>query len=996
MFMAAVVVAGGAVAVARPEPAASATAPLTFAAVADARVEQKHPSTNYYKDPLRVEQATGANVTSYVKFTTSGLVAPVVSAKLRLRVASNGSSQGASLHTTGTGWTEKGITWKTAPAKVALVGTVPKLPSSSWVEFDVTSAVTGNGTFAFVVSKTSGSDGADIKSREQTNGPQLVVTTGTTTTSSTTSSSTTSSSTTTAPSTTTTSSSTTTSSTSTTTSSTSTTSTTSTTLPPGGGGPLPLPPTDTEWRAGNAFAGGYSNYIRFHPTDPNRVLLVTDVGGIHLSTDGGTTWLPRSRAVSDLVSSVVWSPTRPNVAYALTGAGTVGTGGVMMSSDGGVSWTMVSTTPTGFANNTPTSDGLPNPHPRSTGQLLAVDAPGGFLYAGTYEQGLMRSRLDADGKPGSWTTVALAPVNGRPYFIRGIALDDVDRSVVYAATYPSTSGAGTGKVYRVSAAGSAAPVSEELIGGPSAAEEIRVLGGHLYGAANDSAGAGVGAFRLADARTAPPATPWRRIAAGPSATTVKYYGLEIYKVGTTTTLWVTSDKAWRPNDTTPWKFMWRGTSTDDFATDGAWAALPRDNGDTPNDIAGPNNPPQPFWTINGATYGWPGIDSGYTASGISVSPTDPNTLIMAGQVSPWRTKDNGETWYPVPTGIDLLVQSRVTTDPAESATVALGTVDFRGFTSADGLQTSRYIGLALKQAGLPGGAGESWSVAFDQAAGGPNRPVYFGTGDRGVNQFGEVWMDPDPSTPSSGWTKLMDQTTSGGRRPIGLAVVRDPAAPDVPVTLAVLQNGQMLRKIGSDPGTAWVPTGFTSPIVGNSWPQAVEFAWKPGMTKIYVYDRVSGLWRSDDYGFSWTRLYASPDRSTNKQGYIAVDPANENIVYVSTSAGLSVITNAGTALADAASLTPIAEQGGTPGPIAVGADGRIYLATQPDSAGHVGQMWGSRIVPEGGLALPWVDLTDDLWDNAVNDTREIAVGGNGALYVALSGGVFVLDTPQIP
>jgi hypothetical protein len=685
------------------------------------------------------------------------------------------------------------------------------------------------------------------------------------------------------------------------------------------------------------------------------------------------------------------------VAYALTGAGDVGTGGVMMSSDGGVSWRMVSTVPTGFANNTPSADGLPNPHPRSTGQLLAVDAPGGYLYAGTYEQGLMRAKLDAAGQPGAWTTIALPKVNSRPYFIRGIALDDVDRSVVYVATYPSSSGAGTGKVYRVSGAGGATPLTEELVGGPRQAEEVRVLDGHLYAAANDSTGAGVGAFRLADARAAAPTTAWRRIAAGPSVSTVKYYGLEIYKRNGTTTLWVTSHKAWRPNDTTPYKFMWRGTSTDGFATDGSWAALPRDPGDTPNDIAGPNHPPQPFWTITNNDYGWPGIDPGYTSSGISVSPADPNTLIMAGQVSPWRTRDNGETWFPIPTGIDILVQSRVTADPAEPATVAVGSVDFRGFTSKDGLLTSRYVGLALKLAGVPGGAGEGWSVAFDQAADGPNRPVYFGTGDRGENRFGEVWMDPDPSTPDSGWFKLMDQSVSGGKRPIGLTVVRDPAAPDVPVTLAVLQNGQMLRKIGSDPGTAWVPAAnFTSPIVQMLWPQATEFVWKPGMTKVYVYDRVTGLWRSDDYGFSWTRLYASPDKSINKQGFVAVDPANENIVYLSTSAGLSVIANAGTAAADAATLTPIALPGGTPGPLAVGADGRIYVATQPDLTGHVGDIWGSRITVEGGIALPWQDLSDDLWHHAVNDTRELAVGGNGALYVALSGGVFVLDEPAIP
>jgi hypothetical protein len=207
----------------------------------------------------------------------------------------------------------------------------------------------------------------------------------------------------------------------------------------------------------------------------------------------------------------------------------------------------------------------------------------------------------------------------------------------------------------------------------------------------------------------------------------------------------------------------------------------------------------------------------------------------------------------------------------------------------------------------------------------------------------------------------------------------------------------MLRKIGSDPGTAWVPAmNFTSPIVGTTWPQAVEFVWKPGMTKVYVYDRVSGLWRSDDYGFTWTRLYASPDRNTNKQGFVTADPTNENIVYLSTSADLSVITDAGTAGPDSATLTPIPVPGGSPGPLTVGADGRIYVATQPDDAGHVGQIWGSRITVEGGIALAWQDLSDDLWNHAVNDTREIAVGGDGALYVVLSGGVFVLDEPQIP
>lgn len=1059
-FVAATLVAGGAIAVADPQVAGGAMTPVKFVAGADARVEEKRSSSNYDKEPLRVEYASGAKVNSYLKFTVTGLTTPVESAKVRLRVGANGSGQAATLSTTGTAWTETGITWKNAPDRIAAIASVPKLPANTWVEFDVTSAVTGNGTFAFVLSKPSGSDGADLKSREQSYKPELVVTAAspvttttaapTTTTAPPTTVTTAASTTTTvapttttvapttttqAPTTTTTVAPTTTTvapttttlaptttttlppTTTTTVAPTTTTTlpptttttlppTTTTTLPPTTttttmgipNPPLPIAGTDHTWRAGNAFGGGYINYVRYHPGDPNRAMLVTDVGGMHLSTDGGTSWMPRSRTVSDQVAGMVWHPTRANLAYALAGSGSPGSGGLMMSSDGGVSWRMVSTTPTGFANLTPSSDGLPNPHPRSTGQLLAVDTEGGYLYAGTYKQGLMRARLDSAGTPGSWTTVALAPdLAGKPYFIRGVAMDDYDPSIVYVATYGTSASAGVGRVYRVSAANSFFPIITEMTAGPRQAEELRVLDGHLYAAANDPTGAGIGAFRLGDARFAPAETPWRRIAAGPSVSSVKYYGLEVYRRGTTTTLWITSDKAWRPTTTTAYKFMWRGISNDAFATDGNWTALPRDLEDTPNDIAGPNNPPKPYWLIVNGEYGWPGIDPIYTASGISVNPSDPNTLLMAGQVGPWRTRDNGETWYPVVTGVDLLVQSRVTTDPSEPDTVAIGSVDFRGFVSQDGMRTSSYIGKALKSAGLAGNAGEGWSVAFDQAASGPNRPLYVGTGDRGVNALGEVWRDADPSTPESGWQKLMGLDVSGGKRPIGMTVVRDPAAPHVPVTLVVLQGGQMLRKIGNDPGTAWVPAyGFTSPVVSQLWPEAVQFVWKPGMTNVYVYDRVTGLWRSDDYGFSWTPIYDSPDKSTNKQGFVSGDPDDENIVYLSTSAGLSVIRNANTAGMYAAQLTPISVPGGRqPGPLAIGPDGRIYLATQPGN-GNVGMIYGSRIVEGGGLAQSWKDLTDDLWRNAINDTRELAIDGSGALYVSLSGGVFVLDAPAVP
>ncbi|MGH9036366.1 MAG: DUF7594 domain-containing protein, partial [Acidimicrobiia bacterium] len=961
-------------------PAATVTATATFTPVADARVEQSHPKSNYgSSSTLRVDKGSSSTVNSYVKFGVANLNGSVQSARLRIWVKKNGSENGSSLSATNDTWSESSITWKNAPPAGTLLRTSAKLPANSWVEYDVTGRVTGNGTYAFHLALTSGSDGADISSRQSSsNRPQLVVVTTQTTDTQ-------------APSATITSPaagatvSGTVPVTATASDDTGVTAVTllvdgaatgtdttapwsigldTTALSDGAHGlrvqardaagnvgtspevvvtvdnipePPPPPPPPPAWRSGNAYGAGYMNFVRFHPTDGNRVLLNTDVGGLHLSKDGASTWLTRGRNVADYIASVAWHPTLGNVAYALAGKGDAGSGGLMVSEDGGDTWRMDSTTPTGHGNNTPSGDGLPRPHPRSTGQLLAVDTANRFLYAGTYKQGLLRAPLSSSGDPGAWTTVALAPSGGTPYFIRGLALDDQDPTTVYVATFGSSAGAGTGRVYRVSAANTSSATTTELTASPRNAEEVRSLGGHLYAVANDAGGAGVGAFRLGTARTAAATTAWRRIAAGPSATTITYYGMEIYERGSTTTLWVTSDKAWRPSSDVAYKNMWRGTSTDDFATDGSWAALPERLTDTPNDMAGPHSTPDPFWAIAESTYGWLGRDSIYTSSAVTVSPTDPNTLVMAGQVGPWRSRDNGATWYPVPTGINILVQTRVTADPDLAGRVYVGSNDYRGFSSTEALRTARHLGVAIRQAGAPNEAGDTWSVAIDTAASGSPKPVYYGMGERDVNTFGQIWMDPDPSTPTTGWTQVLDTSVASGRRPIGLAVVRDPAVPGTPIVLAVIQGGGMYRKVGSG---AWAQAaGFTSPIVnGFVYPQVVEFAWRPGWNKIYVYDRSSGLWRSNDFGLTWTKLYSSPDIGTNKQGFVAGHPTGQDIVYLSTSAGVSVIPNAGTAGAGGASLVSLGLPAGKPGPLAVGPDGRIYVATQAEGTGGVSRV----------------------------------------------------------
>ncbi|RKT56095.1 DUF7594 domain-containing protein [Saccharothrix australiensis] len=166
-------------------PSASA-ATTTFTPSADTYVDNSATGTNHgASGQLGVDNSPIKR--SFLKFTVSGLSGAVSTAKLRLHTDDVSGSQSPSGGTfrsmTDTTWSETGVTWNTQPAiDGATLGTLGAVSRNAWYEVDVTSYVTGNGTFAIGV--TSGStDGADYDSRESgATAPQLVVTTGTTTT----------------------------------------------------------------------------------------------------------------------------------------------------------------------------------------------------------------------------------------------------------------------------------------------------------------------------------------------------------------------------------------------------------------------------------------------------------------------------------------------------------------------------------------------------------------------------------------------------------------------------------------------------------------------------------------------------------------------------------------------------------------------------------------------------------------------------------------------
>lgn len=151
----------------------------TFVPVADARVSESSPTRNFGSETtLRVRTQTGGSGQSFLRFDLTSLSEAVLSAKLRLFCTDAGTS-GGRLHVVTAAWTETGVNWNNRPAlPAASLATLGAVTLNTWVEIDVTSAVTGPGLVSFGLG--GGNTNTILySSREGLNRPELVVVTGT-------------------------------------------------------------------------------------------------------------------------------------------------------------------------------------------------------------------------------------------------------------------------------------------------------------------------------------------------------------------------------------------------------------------------------------------------------------------------------------------------------------------------------------------------------------------------------------------------------------------------------------------------------------------------------------------------------------------------------------------------------------------------------------------------------------------------------------------------
>lgn len=144
----------------------------TIAAVADAPVDSGEPTRNFGRSETLRARADAPVRRTYLKFDVSELTQAPASAKLRLYVTDD--SVGAiSIQAVTGSWDEAGITWDNAPAPTgAVVGS--GTPTAGWIELDLGSAVSANGTYTFVIT-TQSTNGAKFASRETATAPMLVL-----------------------------------------------------------------------------------------------------------------------------------------------------------------------------------------------------------------------------------------------------------------------------------------------------------------------------------------------------------------------------------------------------------------------------------------------------------------------------------------------------------------------------------------------------------------------------------------------------------------------------------------------------------------------------------------------------------------------------------------------------------------------------------------------------------------------------------------------------
>jgi len=727
--------------------------------------------------------------------------------------------------------------------------------------------------------------------------------------------------------------------------------------------------------------GGFQSDVTLH-SDRSVVYSSGDVSGVHKSTDGGLSYTTKNEGLKSLkVASLAITPDNEKILYAGTGD-KGGSGGLYVSEDGGDTWsrTLAGDSVQFAGNHSADGDPLPDGHPRSNGNLIAIDIGGDstsraddVVIAGTYATGIVF--LSGGGATVEGT------VNGSG-FVRSVAIHPNVPERAYAAIYFDSET--ENGIYEIDYTDIADPTSA-LVYATSQPEEIVVFdNGHVYAAIGES---GMAAYD---------GTSWSTINAGLTFdSTHVWSAVAGYVAGDHDVVYATANNS-ETNSGSYYSSVWRSENSGL-----TWSPLVDHTSNVSDHIYDGTPGGAEFWwyrdsfvegNLGRRQTAFSTIEISLGAS--ATSPSD-DILYVSGRGGIWKSDDGGATWHPAVNNLQVTANRDVAVNPDEPSQVVLGNTDYVVLASGSHFDRETVVRDKPEDPEL---GSRGYDVVFDPVA----DLLILAAGSRDANRDGEVYTKPSASVgvTEGDWTDTGLSEVTDSRIPRAVAYgYHDGSTATTQTLLAAVQGDGVYRY---HLGTWTRSTGIS---IGET--KRSHFAWPDSGESgvVYLLDLQAGLHRSVDGGQTWLPIWAGMNLNNKdfyNAGYIAADDDDPSTIYLSIQGGLGSyvgtgfrvyrLSNADVTFFDDPATDPnvrdlsVRTDGSTidrPGPLDLGPDGRLWLTSQQDSANSYDA--GFYMMENPSIDTEFVDLTTDAYRDSVPEPVGLDVASDGYAFIAQSG-----------
>lgn len=683
--------------------------------------------------------------------------------------------------------------------------------------------------------------------------------------------------------------------------------------------------------------GGTMNAVEI--ASDGRVLGASDTQGLYLTEDHANHWKVINAGIGTAnqgmsAAACAWSVSEPGAVYAAVGDQGAG-GGFMAAPAPGQPW-VLRTAAVQFAGNHAASN-IGGAFPRSTGRLIGQD--NSFVYVGTYNHGVARSSVAGgagnDDFPVTATMGGSAPGTG--YWCRSIWVGASGN--VWAGFYDTTGA--NGGLWKCTNPQAASPNFIRVAGTPATVEDIVTLDSYAYCACGPDGiwqlNVGTGAWRNLNGTTV-------------DTSSSIWNGIDVKSDGLSHTVGIVCGSPVS------------GASFIRLTIPSLGAGSPSYRPMVTADVDRTHlQPDGQAYSIMGS--GLQLSQSGAKNLNIRFDPTDPagQRVYICGSNSFFRSEDNGDSWLNCSLGDAAFHVYVVACDPNHDKHVVFETTDYGSVELSDGI-------------------GYDSSTCFDRSPGGQSRCFAFDPIDS--TMYTGISLKSDQTSGGDMMTKAWDATVWSSMG-LGALISQYPVigvetfrnASNQKVVVAATESHGIWRWI-SGSWTQVSVAAFASqqtPLTGSGY---------AGSGVVYFFDREQGIFRSTNYGTSWSLIWSGTASGNFSTGFIACNPAVAGELWVSANNGLYRLSSA-----NGSPVEHVVTHPGDNGPIVISSDGVVYLGTQDTGSG----LGIYRSMDSGAT---WEDLDPDgSFANTSYAVYQLAISPGGVLYAGTGNIVTLPITP---